>query len=75
MRGPRKDPQDGQQTPGLFVLAGLGLSIAVCVAGGLSLGIYLDDVTDRSPLFTLLGLFVGVVTAVGLAYVEIKKFL
>jgi F0F1-type ATP synthase assembly protein I len=45
------------------------------VAGGVGLGIYLDDVTHRSPLFTLLGLALGVVIAVAVAYVQIKKFL
>lgn len=66
---------DEKPSPGLFVLAGLGISIALCVAGGVILGLYLDSVTHRSPLFALLGLLVGVVFAVVTAYVEIKKFL
>jgi hypothetical protein len=74
MRGPAKIPEDKPQSPGLFALAGFGVSIAVCVAAGLGAGIYPDDATHRSPLFTLLGLALGVVFAVGLAYVEIKRF-
>ena len=85
-RGPSKVPEDKprdkpldkddeQATLGLFTLAGLGLSIAVCVAGGVGLGIYLDDTTHRSPLFTLVGLALGVAVAVGVAYLEIKRFL
>ena len=66
---------DEKPSPSLFTLAGLGISIALCVAGGVVLGLYLDGVTHRSPLFTLLGLVVGVVFAVVTAYVEIKKFL
>ena len=66
---------DDKPSPSLFTLAGLGVSIALCVAGGVVLGLYLDGVTHRSPLFTLLGLVVGVVLAVVTAYVEIKKFL
>jgi len=53
----------------------LGVSIALCVAGGVGLGIYLDDETRHSPLFTLLGLAFGVAVAVAVAYTEIKKFL
>ena len=66
---------DDKPSPNLFTLAGLGISIALCVAGGVILGLYLDGVTHRSPLFTLSGLAVGVVFAVVTAYVEIKKFL
>ena len=53
----------------------MGLSIAVCVAGGVGLGIYLDGTTHHSPLFTLLGLATGVAIAVALAYLQIKRFL
>jgi len=84
MRGPAKIPDDkpqdntpqdnGSQSPGLFALAGFGVSIAVCVAAGVGIGIYVDSETHRSPLFTLIGLALGVVFAVGLAYVEIKRF-
>ena len=74
-RGPSKVPPDKQATPGLFVLAGLGVSIAICVAGGVGLGIYLDGSTHRSPLFTLVGLGFGVALAVAVAYLEIKRFL
>ncbi|MGO9341097.1 MAG: AtpZ/AtpI family protein [Acidimicrobiales bacterium] len=74
-RGPSKVPPDEQATPGLFALAGLGVSIALCVAGGVGLGIYLDGATHHSPLFTLLGLAFGVALAVAVAYAEIKRFL
>lgn len=81
VRGPSKVPSDkqdgpsGPNSPGLFALAGMGLSIAVCVAGGLGFGIYLDGTSHHSPLFTLLGLAVGVAIAVALAYLQIKRFL
>lgn len=61
--------------PSLFALAGLGVSIGLCVAIGVGLGLYLDDVTHRSPLFTLIGLVVGISMAVATAYIEIKKLL
>ena len=74
-RGQPASPRGDQQLPGLVTLASLGVSIAICVAGGVGLGIYLDDTTHRSPLFTLLGLALGLVLAVAVAYVQIKKFL
>jgi F0F1-type ATP synthase assembly protein I len=39
------------------------------------LGIWLDAVTHLSPLFTFIGLLMGIVLAVATAYVQIKKFL
>ncbi len=53
----------------------MGVSIALCVAAGVGLGIYLDDTTHHSPLFTLVGLGLGVAVAVAVAYMEIKRFL
>jgi len=61
--------------PSFLTLAGLGISIALCVAGGVVLGLYLDSTTHRSPLFTLIGLVVGIASGVGLAYVEIKRLM
>lgn len=61
--------------PSFLALTGLGVSIALCIAIGVGLGIYLDDVTKHSPLFTMIGLVVGVAMAVATAYVEIKKLL
>ena len=66
---------EDKRPPSFLVLAGMGLSIALCVAGGLLLGLYLDGSTHRSPLFTLLGLTVGVVFGVGIAYVRIKRLM
>ena len=66
---------DEKPSPSIFTLAGMGVSIALCVAGGLVFGLYLDGQTHQSPLFTLLGLVVGVALAVFTAYLEIKRFL
>jgi F0F1-type ATP synthase assembly protein I len=66
---------DDKPSPNLFTLATLGISIALCIAVGVVLGLYLDGVTHRSPLFTLCGLALGVVAAVATAYLEIKRFL
>ena len=62
-------------SPSVFTLVGMGVSIALCIAVGLVVGVWLDSVTHRSPLFSLVGLLVGIVFAVVTAYVQIKKFL
>lgn len=45
---------------GLF--SGLGVQIALCILAGLALGDYLDRLWDLSPLFTFLGLCLGLIT-------------
>jgi hypothetical protein len=66
---------EDKPSPSVFTLLGLGVSIALCITVAVWLGIWLDGATHRSPLFTLLGLLVGIVFAVVTAYVQIKKFL
>jgi F0F1-type ATP synthase assembly protein I len=62
-------------SPNVFTLLGMGVSIALCIALGLLLGVWLDSVTHLSPLFTFVGLLAGIALAVAMAYVQIKKFL
>jgi hypothetical protein len=62
-------------SPSVFTLVGMGVSIALCIAVGLILGVWLDSVTHLSPWFSLVGLLLGVVFAVVTAYVQIRKFL
>ncbi len=40
-------------------LIGLGWYIAICIAGGVILGAWADGALHVAPLFTILGLFVG----------------
>ena len=61
--------------PNVFTLLGMGVTVAACLVVWLLLGLWLDDVTHLSPLFTLLGLLLGIAFAVIAAYGEIKKFL
>jgi F0F1-type ATP synthase assembly protein I len=42
---------------------GVGFYIGVCIAGGVALGVWLDGKFNKSPLFTLLGLGMGLFTA------------
>ncbi|MFP4641182.1 MAG: AtpZ/AtpI family protein [Dehalococcoidia bacterium] len=42
---------------------GIGSYIGICIVGGVWVGVWLDDVTDKAPLFTILGLFLGLILA------------
>ena len=42
---------------------GIGFYVGVCIAGGVWLGVWLDGKYKLSPLFTLLGLGIGLFMA------------
>lgn len=44
-------------------VTGIGFYIGVCIAGGVALGVWLDGKLSKEPLFTLLGLGLGLFTA------------
>lgn len=60
--------------PGLRELLGMGSKIAVMVAGGLALGMFLDSRVVTSPLFTLVGLGVGMIAASAYLYSIGKQY-
>ena len=45
-------------------LVGIGWYVAICIGGGAFGGLWLDRQLDISPLFTLLGLGLGIALAV-----------
>ena len=45
-------------------LVGIGWYVAICIGGGAIGGLWLDRKLDLSPLFTLIGLSVGIVVAI-----------
>lgn len=49
-------------------LVGIGWYVAVCIVLGVVGGLLLDRATDLAPLFTLLGLLLGLVAAFYGAY-------
>lgn len=61
--------------PGLWSLATLGMTVGVCLAIFVGGGLWLDSVTNRSPLFVLIGVALGITAAVTVAYREIRPFL
>ncbi len=46
-----------------FQLIGVGFFIAISIAGGALLGLWLDDKLGTSPWLVLIGLFLGLFTA------------
>jgi hypothetical protein len=46
-------------------LTGIGFYIALCIGGGVFGGVQLDEALDTGRLFALLGLFAGLVLALG----------
>ena len=54
-------------------LLGLGTAIAACLVLPLVLGYLLDHGVHTTPLFTLVGLALGVVAAARYAYTEVRR--
>ena len=52
-----------QRLPAGLRLLGLGWYVAICIVLGILGGLWLDDKTGKIPLFTLLGLFLGLISA------------
>lgn len=52
----------------------MGLTLGVCVGGGTFLGVLADGKWSTSPLYTIIGLFVGILAAVGVAYTEMRRY-
>ena len=44
-------------------LVGVGWYVAVCIVGGLGVGLWLDRKLDMVPVFTLAGILLGTVVA------------
>jgi F0F1-type ATP synthase assembly protein I len=54
---------------------GLGISIGLCLAVTVGAGLLLDALLHTSPAFLLIGLAIGIVVAVAMAVVTIRKYL
>lgn len=49
--------------PAAVRLVGIGWYVAICIAGGVGGGVWLDRRFDIAPILTLVGLFVGLAMA------------
>jgi F0F1-type ATP synthase assembly protein I len=65
----------GGRSPSGADLAGVGAAIAGAFVIPLVLGIVLDRALTSGPILTLVGLSLGIVAAVAVAYVRFKRFL
>jgi F0F1-type ATP synthase assembly protein I len=54
-------------------LIGIGSAIAGLIAGGMLLGWFIDTRADTSPILTLIGLAVGMVSASYYLYVKFRS--
>jgi len=58
-----------------FSLLGIGFYVAACIIGGILGGRWLDGKMDSAPLWLLVGLVLGLITAVYGTYRMLKPFL
>ena len=54
----------GQKLALVLRLLGIGWYVAICIGGGATGGLLLDRRLDANPLFTLVGIFLGIGIAV-----------
>ena len=57
---PRPNRPSGQMQPGVGLIFELGLRLAISVILGLGAGLLLDNWLRTSPVFTLLGMILGI---------------
>jgi F0F1-type ATP synthase assembly protein I len=60
--------------PNLSTLLGFGVALAAILVVGLGLGWLVDAMLDSVPVFTMVGLALGVAGACVYVYVQFKKF-
>lgn len=61
--------------PNLSDLLTFGMSTAACLVAGLALGWLADAALDTLPVFTLIGLVLGIVATGLYIYATLKKYL
>jgi hypothetical protein len=69
---PNSEPK---QPPSPWTLVGVGSAIAAMVAGGLVIGFLIDSNQHSLPLWTFVGLGVGIIAACSYAYARFRKFM
>ena len=62
------------EAPGWPSLLGMGVALALILVIGLAIGWVIDKFAHTLPIFTLVGLVVGIAAAGRYAYVEFHKF-
>jgi hypothetical protein len=68
-------PDDDTGTLRVRDLVGLGAYNVGCLVGGLALGWFVDDRVDSTPVFTLVGLALGIAVGIWGSWLRIRMFL
>ncbi|MDE3082347.1 MAG: AtpZ/AtpI family protein [Acidobacteriota bacterium] len=61
--------------PGVAVFATMGMTIALCEAGGVALGLWIDHALNVAPGGLLFGVVLGTVVAVLSVVKQVRRFL
>jgi F0F1-type ATP synthase assembly protein I len=64
-----------QRQPTVWDLVTLGTTTVACLVGGLVVGLLVDQHLHTVPVYTLVGLGVGIVGAALITYVRVRKYL
>ena len=64
-----------ERLPAAVRLLGLGWYVAFCIVAGTVGGVVIDRAVGISPLFTLLGIFLGLIAAFGGGYILLMQAL
>jgi F0F1-type ATP synthase assembly protein I len=62
------------EPPGLWQLVGVGTTMAVLIAGGLLVGLFIDSRAHTVPVFTLVGLGIGMAATCWYGYAKFRRF-
>jgi Putative F0F1-ATPase subunit Ca2+/Mg2+ transporter len=68
-------PDEPNQSLGWTTLLGMGAVTAAQLVVGLGLGWLVDSLADTTPVFLLIGVFLGIVGAVSYVVVAFRKYL
>jgi F0F1-type ATP synthase assembly protein I len=71
----RRPADDDGPVPVFRQFLGLGTLIALCLAAGFGLGWLVDDRLRTTPVFTFVGLTLGIVLAVSVTAREVRNYL
>jgi ATP synthase protein I len=68
-------PDEPDRSLGWSELVGMGAVIAAELVVGLGLGWLVDSLADTAPVFLLIGLLLGIASAITYTVVEFRKYL